>query len=191
VRWNGNHGDSGDDSGSGLAFAVLAAVQARGGDVAGARRMLARARRSTMDLCAPARWFQIVTRAVQATACVPLGDVPTARLLVRDARQRNDSGEWSEFLGAIIDHAERAVVDAAADHSLGSTPLTTAELRVLRYLPTQLSFPEIAGGLFVSRHTIKTQALAVYHKLGVSSRTAAVDRARDLGLLPELPVGAT
>jgi LuxR family maltose regulon positive regulatory protein len=72
-----------------------------------------------------------------------------------------------------------------------SVPLTTAELRVLRYLPTQLSFPEIAGGLFVSRHTIKTQALAVYHKLGVSSRTAAVDRARDLGLLPELPVGAT
>jgi len=40
----------------------------------------------------------------------------------------------------------------------------------------------------VSRHTIKTQALAIYHKLGVSSRTAAVDRARTLGLLPELPV---
>jgi len=70
----------------------------------------------------------------------------------------------------------------------GVSPLTTAELRVLQYLPTQLSFPEIAGSLFVSRHTIKTQALAIYHKLGVSSRTAAVDRARTLGLLPELPV---
>ena len=58
---------------------------------------------------------------------------------------------------------------------------------MLQYLPTQLSFPEIAGSLFVSRHTIKTQALEIYHKLGVSSRTAAVDRARTLGLLPELP----
>jgi len=50
------------------------------------------------------------------------------------------------------------------------------------------SFPEIAGGLFVSPHTIKTQALAIDHKLGVSCRTAAVDRARALGLLPE-PAG--
>ena len=70
------------------------------------------------------------------------------------------------------------------------SPLTTAELRVLHYLPTHLSFPEIAKGLFVSRHTIKTQALAVYHKLGVSSRNEAVVRARHLGLLPALPAAA-
>ncbi len=65
--------------------------------------------------------------------------------------------------------------------------MSTAELRVLRYLPTHLTFPQIAAGLSVSRHTVKTQAVAVYRKLGVNSRTAAVHRACTLGLLPEPP----
>ena len=46
-----------------------------------------------------------------------------------------------------------------------------------------LSFPEIAAELFVSRNTVKSQVLSIYRKLGVSSRSKAVDRARDLGLL--------
>ncbi len=74
---------------------------------------------------------------------------------------------------------------AAPREGSGQPALTTAEIRVLHHLPTQLSFPEIAAALFLSRHTVKTQALAVYHKLGVSSRTAAVERARTVGLLPE------
>ncbi len=40
------------------------------------------------------------------------------------------------------------------------TALTAAELRVLQYLPTHLTFPQIGNDLFVSRHTVKTQALA-------------------------------
>ena len=49
---------------------------------------------------------------------------------------------------------------------------------VLGYLPTHLSFPAIAGRLNVSRFTVKTQAMAVYRKLGASSRAEVVDRAR-------------
>jgi LuxR family maltose regulon positive regulatory protein len=60
---------------------------------------------------------------------------------------------------------------------------TTAELRVLRLLPTHLSFREIAGNLHVSANTIKTQAHAVYRKLNASSRTEAVASARQVGLL--------
>jgi LuxR family maltose regulon positive regulatory protein len=66
---------------------------------------------------------------------------------------------------------------------LGPTSLTTAELRVLRLLPTHLSFREIAGRLHVSTNTIKTQAHAVYRKLDASSRTDAVSSARRLGLV--------
>ena len=60
---------------------------------------------------------------------------------------------------------------------------TNAELRILQYLPTHLSFREIAGCTHVSGNTVKTQANAVYRKLDVRSRSEAVTRARDLGLL--------
>jgi LuxR family maltose regulon positive regulatory protein len=61
--------------------------------------------------------------------------------------------------------------------------LTPAEMRVLEYLPTHLTFREIGERLHLSRFTVKSQALATYRKLGVASRGEAVARARALGLL--------
>jgi LuxR family maltose regulon positive regulatory protein len=61
--------------------------------------------------------------------------------------------------------------------------LTTAELRILTYLPTHLSFREIGGRLHVSSNTVKSQAHAVYRKLDASCRSHAVARAVELGLL--------
>ena len=73
----------------------------------------------------------------------------------------------------------------------GASALTAAELRLLPMLATHLSFPEMAGEMSLSRHTIKSQAAALYRKLGVSSRSQAVTRAHELGLLdgdrPALP----
>jgi LuxR family transcriptional regulator, maltose regulon positive regulatory protein len=62
-------------------------------------------------------------------------------------------------------------------------PLSESEIRVLRYLPTNLSAPEIAGELYLSVSTIKTHIQHVYGKLEVHSRAEAVERARALGLL--------
>ena len=64
-------------------------------------------------------------------------------------------------------------------------PLTRAERHVLPYLATNLTYPLIAEQLCVSRHTVKTHAIAIYRKLGVSSRNAAVDAAQELGLLTQ------
>jgi LuxR family maltose regulon positive regulatory protein len=50
-------------------------------------------------------------------------------------------------------------------------------------LATHLSFPEIGAELFLSPHTVKSQAMSLYRKLGVTSRSQAVARARDIGLL--------
>jgi LuxR family maltose regulon positive regulatory protein len=61
--------------------------------------------------------------------------------------------------------------------------LTIAELRILPMLATHLSFPEIGAELFLSPHTVKSQAMSLYRKLGVTSRSQAVARARDIGLL--------
>ncbi|HJY55558.1 MAG TPA: LuxR C-terminal-related transcriptional regulator [Streptosporangiaceae bacterium] len=61
--------------------------------------------------------------------------------------------------------------------------LSPGELRVLRYLPTNLSRREIASGLSVSPNTVSTQIRSIYAKLGVADRSAAVRRARELRLL--------
>jgi len=54
---------------------------------------------------------------------------------------------------------------------------------LLPFLSTHLSFPEIADRLVLSQNTIKSQAMSIYRKLEATSRTAAVDRARSLGLI--------
>jgi LuxR family maltose regulon positive regulatory protein len=70
----------------------------------------------------------------------------------------------------------------------GASALTGAELRLLPMLSTHLSFPEIAGELFLSPNTIFARkqaslAYSLYRKLGAASRSQAVARSRELGLL--------
>jgi LuxR family transcriptional regulator, maltose regulon positive regulatory protein len=66
-------------------------------------------------------------------------------------------------------------------------PLSQAEARVLRFLQTSLSAPEIARELYVSVNTIRTHMRHLYDKLGAHRRLEAIDRARALGLLGPIP----
>jgi LuxR family maltose regulon positive regulatory protein len=63
--------------------------------------------------------------------------------------------------------------------------MTAAELRLLPLLATHLSFREVAERLYVSRNTVKTQAISIYRKLGASSRSEAIARASELGLVSD------
>ena len=74
--------------------------------------------------------------------------------------------------------------DAANGNGTG---LTGAELRLLPLLATHFSFREIGDRLHVSRNTVKTQAISVYRKLGVSNRSDAIERAGRLGLVDAAP----
>jgi LuxR family transcriptional regulator, maltose regulon positive regulatory protein len=65
----------------------------------------------------------------------------------------------------------------------GASSLTAAELRLLPLLTTHMSFPGIAEELSLSLHTVKSQAYSACRKLGVSSRSQAVSRSRELMLL--------
>ena len=106
---------------------------------------------------------------------------PTAELLERQARLRTTHASLiAEILNLLSGHAPEARPNDAAPLQ---EPLSESELRVLRYLPTNLRGPEIAAELFVSMSTIRTHLRNVYAKLGVHSRADAVKRARELGLL--------
>jgi DNA-binding CsgD family transcriptional regulator len=77
--------------------------------------------------------------------------------------------------------AADAVAEAAADVAAAS--ITVTEARVLRYLPTRLTFALIADKLGISRSAAKERAERAYKKLGVHNRADAVNRARALGLI--------
>ena len=106
---------------------------------------------------------------------------PTPELLERHSRLRSTHASLiSEILNLLAGHAPAARPEDAEPLR---EPLSESELRVLRYLPTNLRGPEIAAELFVSLNTIRAHLRNVYAKLGVHSRADAVKRARELGLL--------
>ena len=74
------------------------------------------------------------------------------------------------------------------DTTVSVADLTDRERDVLRFLPSQLSQREIGLELYLSRNTVKSHTRSLYRKLGVSSREAAIARARELGLALTLTV---
>ena len=83
--------------------------------------------------------------------------------------------------GALLQ--EILLVLSGIEARAGAEPLSAAELRVLRYLPSNLTAPEIGGELVLSTSTVKTHMRHIYAKLAVHRRSEAVERARALGLL--------
>lgn len=142
----------------------------------------ARALRLTAIMEPIAPWHAVEGRLRLAQTYWQLGDRKRAHILTDEARDRYVSAAHSPLLDHMLKEAEGRVT--AVDTTPGPSLLTTAELRVLQYLPSHLSFPEIGQRLFLSRHTVKSQALSAYRKLGVTSRSGAVSAARELGLLP-------
>ena len=89
-------------------------------------------------------------------------------------------------LGTLVDEAMELRTRISAESTpgtRGASSLTDAELRVLPMLATHLSFAEIGTEMFLSPNTVKSQASSIYRKLGVSSRSQAVAKARELALL--------
>ena len=88
-------------------------------------------------------------------------------------------------LGALVNEA--AEIQRQAERMRGevsgASTLTTAELRLLPLLTTHLSFREIGAQLFISHNTVKTQAISIYRKLDATSRSEAIRRAVQVGLL--------
>jgi LuxR family transcriptional regulator, maltose regulon positive regulatory protein len=168
---------------AGLAFAVSAWVCAQAGCAAEARRDAGRAAQILDANAENMPWCEVQARICLARAAVRLADVALARRLLSQASRiaRRMPGTPA-FTGAI--DAIWSQIDELGCAALnGARALTMAELRILRFLPTHLSFREIGTRLNVSTNTVKSQAHAIYAKLGVVSRSDAVARASQIGLI--------
>jgi LuxR family maltose regulon positive regulatory protein len=168
---------------SALVFAVSAGARARSGRVDEAQEDARQALGLLERLSDFAPWFLAQTQLTLSGTFLRLSDPATARALIDDARAAARRLDESDLLHAWITALDDEAGAASAALLPTRVSLTTAELRILRFLPTHLSLREIGERLYVSANTVKTQAHAVYRKLGASSRSQAVARAAELGLL--------
>jgi LuxR family maltose regulon positive regulatory protein len=172
-----------------LALSVSAVVRSRTGRLEAAAADLRQGKALLERLEDFAPWYEAETWIALARASVRLGDAPAATLMLGEASRvlklTPDATVLGEWIAATALSIEAVSASAIRD-------LTPAEMHILQYLPTHLSFPQIAGQVFVSPNTVKTQAQSVYRKLGVTSRREAVEQARAAGLLnPDGPESDT
>ena len=166
------------------ATARVAVVRKHG---AQARQALAAAQRLRPLLMEVPSWFAVRVQLELAKTHLDLRDPRGAATLYHEAEK---GLRRRPRLGSLVGEAEevRARIASTVEDSDGwASTLTAAELRLLPLLTTHLSFREIAERLFVSRNTVKTQAIAVYRKLDASSRSEAIERAVALGLVDAAP----
>jgi LuxR family maltose regulon positive regulatory protein len=143
---------------------------------------------------------------IAAQACVELGDRPASEAAVERAlelaktdrlvlpfvmaggtellaRHPHHSTAHAQFLLELNDILGGGRAPSTAPATVLDEALSPGELRVLGFMPSNLSVPEIANELFISANTVKTHIRHIYVKLGAHGRSEAVDRAREVGLL--------
>jgi LuxR family transcriptional regulator, maltose regulon positive regulatory protein len=167
---------------SAIVYAWAARVALHRGDLAEAREHVGRAARLRPLLTYALPVVSVQALLHLARAYLALGD-PNGALVV--LRQVQDILQHRPRLGDLTRQAAelRTEVEAVGQGVIGASALTNAELRLVPFLSTHLSFREIGERLYVSRHTVKSQAMSIYRKLGVSSRSQAIQRMHETGLL--------
>jgi LuxR family transcriptional regulator, maltose regulon positive regulatory protein len=170
-----------------LAHAAAGLALSRVGRADDAKSEVAVATRALDGLSGFLPWYEVQTRLLLARAHTRLTEAVPARALLTQASRWARRREPAPRVLAWLDEAWGEIDELGAGALSGQEALTMAELRVLRFLPTHLSFREIGERLQVSSNTVKTQAHAIYTKLKARSRSEAVARAAKLGLI-EPPV---
>ncbi len=164
-----------------VVYAVAARTSVLAGDVPAARGHVASSARLRPRCTAAIPWSaQFLVQL--AHAYVALGDTVGAREVLRQVR---DIMLVVPDLGTLAEECAELclLLDSTTARSIGASSLTVAELRLLPYLATHLSYQEIGQRLYISRNTVKSEAMSMYRKLGASSRSEAIETAQQIGLL--------
>jgi LuxR family maltose regulon positive regulatory protein len=156
--------------------AALARIAVHRGDIRAATDELTRAVVLRPQLTATLPWLNVLALLSLARAHLAVSDPGGAQTLLAQARDvirlRPDLGTLPAQVVALQAELNERPIGLA-----GASSLTAAELRVLQFLPLYLSFKEIGERLDVKASTVQTHAVAIYGKLGASSRSEAVDLA--------------
>jgi LuxR family maltose regulon positive regulatory protein len=166
-----------------LECAVRARVALHRGDLAAVRRELVCAQRLRPALTYALPYLAVQARIELARVYLALADLAGVRTLMQEV---DEVFRRRPALGILVGEAREMRARLAKEggpSAREASSLTAAELRVLPMLATHLSFREIGAELSLSPHTVKSQAISAYRKLGASSRSQAVARCRELGLL--------
>ncbi len=173
----------GDYASSALSSAATARVAVHEARHQDARQALARAHRLRPELDHGIPWVTIQVGLELTRAHLALAESGAARTVLAETVRVL---ELRPHMGSLAEEARELRERVAATSQPAGAwamSLTGAELRLLPYLATHLTFPQIATRLFISRNTVKTEAVSIYRKLGASSRSEAIDRAVEVGFL--------
>jgi LuxR family maltose regulon positive regulatory protein len=168
---------------SALAYAVSALTRAHRDRVDAAQEERRLALELLERLVDPPPWYVVGTRVALARTALRLGDAAGCRAMLAEAQRALRVMAGAPTAAAWIEECRDQVDAFSSALPSGPASLTPAELRVLRMLPTHLSFREMGLDLHVTANTVKTHAHAVYRKLDASSRSEAVLHARAIGLI--------
>jgi LuxR family maltose regulon positive regulatory protein len=171
---------------SAFCVTVVALLHATQGRREQARMALATARRLTVEARRIAPWFTVAGPLLQARAAILLGEGALARTLCVEARTHMTRDLAGTVLTDLLADTE-AMLRTIQSEGVAASTITAAELRVLQFLPSRLTFQQIGEHLFLSQTTVKTHAMSIYRKLGATSRDDAVSRALALGLVESPP----
>src|SRR4029079_12735520 len=174
---------------SALVFAVSAAFRAHRGRIDEAKMDAGRATELTEMLMDFPAWYDVEIRVALACTALRLSDATGAHRLLEEATRLARGAPAEVELRGWLEASWIRVRSVPTSAVAPRWSLTTAELRVLRLLPTPLLYPSPARRLNVSANTVKTHARAVYRKLGVTSRAEAVTRAGEAGLIDNAATG--
>ena len=161
-----------------VVYATAARVAAHRGEVVTAKHYAALASR-LRPVCTTAVPLSAHFLLQLAHAYLELADPAGARTVLRQVR---DILRLRPDLGTVARRADELeqMLDTIRVGAVGASSLTAAELRLLPLLATHLSYRDIGERLFLSRNTVKSEAVSLFRKLGVSSRGDAVTKAEEI-----------
>ena len=166
-----------------ILHAVAARIALHEADRPRALAELTKAQRLRPGLTYAVPHLAVQARIELARCHLALSDIAAARILLQEVTEiLTRRPGLGVFAGQAAD-LQVELSRARSSSAPGASALTAAELRLLPMLSTHLSFREIGEEMFLSPNTIKSQAISLYRKLGASSRSQAVTRSRELGLL--------
>jgi LuxR family transcriptional regulator, maltose regulon positive regulatory protein len=172
-----------DYVGSAIVHVAVARVALHGGKQEKARAALARAHRLRPLLDDGLPWLTVQVGLELTRSHLALAEATAARAVFVETEKVL---ERRPGLGVLVNEARELrerLATTSGSAGAWAMSLTGAELRLLPYLATHLTLTEIASRLFITRSTVKTEALSIYRKLNASSRSQAIERAIQVGLL--------